>query len=154
MEIQCTDKKTFELTDGAGKLGHISYESLFTHSGIAVVGNEHFEIDTAGIFNSTISVTHEAINVASLQMSWKGDIIIFFQNSGEFILKANGIFRSKYVLEDSNKQPLLLLTPDFNWRKFNYNYGITYDKKPENILLVLLAAYAANYYIAAMSGVY
>lgn len=153
MEIQCTDKKTFELTNGGEKLGHISYESLFTHSGIAVVGNEHFEIETAGIFNSTISVTQEAINVACLQMSWKGDIIIFFQNSGEFILKANGIFRSKYVLEDINKQPLLLLTPDFNWRKFNYNYGITYDRKPENILLVLLAAYAANYYIAAMSGV-
>jgi hypothetical protein len=154
MEIKCTDKKTFELTDGAEKLGHISYDSLFTHSATAVVGDDHFEIDTAGIFNSTISVIHKAINVASLQMSWKGDIIIFFQNSGQFILKANGIFRSKYVLEDQNKQPLLLLTPDFNWRKFNYNYSITYDRKPENILLVLLAAYAANYYIATMSGVY
>jgi hypothetical protein len=42
--------------------------------------------------------------------------------------------------------------PDFNRAKFTYNYTISYDHRPQDILLVLLATYSANYYIAAMSS--
>ena len=30
MKIHCIDKKTFELTDSSKKLGHITYDSLFS----------------------------------------------------------------------------------------------------------------------------
>jgi hypothetical protein len=39
-----------------------------------------------------------------------------------------------------------------NWGKFNYNYDISYEKKPQDILFALLGIYAANYYIAAVAG--
>ncbi len=154
MEIKCTDNKTFALTDGSQELGHMSYDCLFTHRAVATIGDEHFEIDTVGIFSSTISVTQQGKEVASLQMGWKGEIIISLERGGEFVLKPSGFFKSSYILADADQQQVLVLVPDFNWKKFHYNYIVSYDNKPEDILLVLLAAYSVNYYVAAMSGVY
>ena len=152
MKIQCTDNKTFELTDSSEKLGHLTYDGLFSFKATAIVGNDNYKITPKGIFSTTISVTKNGTEVASMQMNWKGYIIISFQNGQEFILKATGTFLNKYVLEDQDKQKLMLLNPDFNWAKFSYNYSISYDNKPQDILLVLLATYAANYYITAMSS--
>ncbi|MGV3586679.1 MAG: hypothetical protein ACO1OF_06740 [Adhaeribacter sp.] len=152
MEIKCTNNKTFELTDNSEKLGHLTYDSLFSFKANAIVGNDNFKITPKGIFSTTISVSNNSTEVASMQMNWKGNIIISFQTGQEFILKATGTFLNKYVLEDKEGQRLMLLNPDFNWAKFSYNYSISYDHKPQDILLVLLATYAANYYIAAMSS--
>ncbi|TCC92323.1 hypothetical protein EZ428_11395 [Pedobacter frigiditerrae] len=152
MKIQCTDKKTFELIDGSEKLGHITYDGLFSYSANAVIGKDNYKITPKGIFSSTISVTKDEIEVANLQMNWKGHIIISFPDGKNFILKTTGTFQDKYVLEDENHQKLMLLNPDFNWSKFSYNYDISYDNKQKDILLILLTTYAANYYIAAMSG--
>jgi hypothetical protein len=105
-----------------------------------------------GIFGTTMSVTKNGTEVASMQMNWKGNIIISFPNGQEFIVKAARAFRTKYVLEDKDQQKLMLLNPDFNWAKFSYNYSISYDNKPQDIVLVLLAVYAANYYVAVMAS--
>lgn len=119
------------------------------------MGNDDYEIKPKGIFSTTISVTKGDTEVANLQMNWKGHIVISFQNGEEYLVRTAGTFLNKYVLEDKDRQKLMLLDPDFNWAKFSYNYNISYDKKPQDILLVLLATYAANYYMAAMSaGVY
>lgn len=153
MEIQCTNKKTFELTDNSEKLGQIIYDGLFSLKASIIVGSDTYKITPKGIFSSTISVTKNDVEVANLMMNWKGHVIISLQNGHEYILKATGNFHNKYVLEDKDQQKLMLLNPDFNWAKFDYNYSITYDNKPENLLLVLLATYAANYYIAAVASV-
>ena len=152
MRIQCTDKKTFELTDGSEKLGQVTYDGLFSFKANALTGTDHYEIIPKGVFSTTISVTRNGVQVASLAMNWKGQIIISMQNEQEYMLKAAGTFSSKYVLEDKDQQKLMVLDPDFNWAKFSYNYNISYDNKPQDVLLVLLATYAANYYIAVMSA--
>ena len=153
MEIQCTGNKTFELTDNSVKLGYITYDGLFSSKANAAVGNDNYRIAPIGILSATISVTKNGTEVANMKMNWKGHIIISFQNGQEFILKATGTFLSKYVLEDKDQRKLMLLSPDFNWAKFSNNYSISYDNKPQDILLVLLAAYSVNYCIAAMSAV-
>lgn len=152
MKIQCTDKRTFELTDGSEKLGYITYDGLFSFKANAVLGDDKYRITPVGIFSTTISVARDEVQVAALQMNWKGHVIISFQDGREYVLKPAGNFLSKYVLEDKGHQKLMLLDPDFNWSKFSYNYDITYDQKPKDALLVLLATYAANYYVAATSS--
>ena len=152
MKIHCTDKKTFELTDSSEKLGHITYDGLFSFKANAIVGNDSYRITSIGIFGTTISVTKNGAKVANMKMNWKGNIIVSFSTGQEFIVRAAGTFLNKYVLEDKDQQKLMLLDPDFNWAKFSYNYNISYDHKPHDILLVLLATYAANYCIAAMSS--
>jgi hypothetical protein len=152
MKLQCTDKRTFELTDHSEKVGQIVYEGMFSSKATAMVRHEQYKITPIGIFSTAISVTKNDKEVANLKMNWKGHIIISFQNSHEYILKPTGIFTNKYVLEDKDQQKLMLLDPDFNWTSFTYNYTVSYDRKPQDILLILLATYAANYYIAMMSA--
>jgi hypothetical protein len=152
MKIQCTDTKTFELIDGSEKLGQINYDSLFSYKAHIIIGNDEYNITPIGFFSTTNSVTKNGNEVANMQMNWKGHIILSFANGQEFILKPTGTFLNKYVIEDKGQQKIMLLDPDFNWSKFSYNYNISYDHKPQDVLLVLLATYSANYYLSMMSG--
>lgn len=152
MEIQCTNTKLFELIDGTNKLGQISYDGLLSYKASATAGNDNYLITPTGLFSTAMQVTKNNVAIAHMQMNWKGNIIISFQNGKEFILKASGLLQSQYVLEDQHQQKLLLLDPDFNWAKFSYSYTVSFDNKPQDILLVLLATYSANYYVSAMAG--
>ena len=152
MKIQSTSTNAFELMDGSEKLGQINYDSLFSYKATAIVGNDDYEIKPIGIFSTNISVAKNGSEIANMQMNWKGHIIISFHNGQEYILKTTGTFLNKYVLEDKDQQKLILLDPDFNWSKFSYNYNISYDHKPQDILLVLLATYSANFYLSMMAG--
>jgi hypothetical protein len=138
--------------DGSEKLGQIHYDSLFSYKANAMVGDDTYKIIPKGIFSTTISTTRNDTEVVTMQMNWKGNIILSFKNGKEYRLKATGILANKYVVEDNDHQTILLLVPDFNWSKFSYNYTISYDHKPQDILLFLLATYSANYYISAMSA--
>lgn len=152
MKIQCTDSKTFELIDGSEKLGQINYDSLFSYKAHIRVGNDEYDITPIGFFSTTNSVTKNGIEVANMQMNWKGHIILSFATGQEFILKPTGTFLNKYIVEDKDQQKIMLLDSDFNWSKFSYNYNISYDHKPKDILLILLATYSANYYLSMMAG--
>ena len=152
MKIQRSDKRCYELTEGSERLGRIIYKGLFSFKASAIVGDASYTITPKGIFNTSISVTRDGMEVAKMKMNWKGHIFISFQNGREFVFKATGSFLTRYVLEDKDQQKIMFLNPDFIWSTFSYNYDISYDNAPPDILLVLLAAYSANYYVAAMSA--
>ena len=157
MEAKSTDKKTFQLTENGQQIGEIIYENLFfLKAEINMGDSEKYKIKPVGFFGTSISVTHNEIQIASLYLSWSGQIVITFQEGQEFTLKLNNIFSNKYIIENKDKEKLIQLEAKFNWREFHYNYDITYnlgyDKKSADKLLLLLAVYAANFFIATMSG--
>lgn len=152
MRIQCKDRKTFELMDESEKLGQINYDGVFSFKAEAMVGNDHYKITPLGFFSTTISVNHRGKEVATMAMSWKGYIVISYRHGEEYRLKATGPSLNKYVLEDQNRQKLMLLDADFMWAKFSYNFSISYDNKPDDLLLVLLATYAAIFFMAGNTG--
>ncbi|RYE57524.1 MAG: hypothetical protein EOP48_05620 [Sphingobacteriales bacterium] len=151
MEIIGADNK-FELLDETSVVGSIGYDGFFSFKANIEIGNSNYKIFSKGIFSTVTLVTKEDIEVANMKMNFKGHIVISLPNGQEFIVKPMGIFQDKYVLEDQYKQKLMLLTPHFNWKCFRYSYTISYETKPNDILLVLLAVYAANYCIAQMSA--
>ena len=153
MEAKSTDRKTLQLTDNGQQLGELIYENLsFLKAEIKLTDSEQYEIAPVGIFGTSIAVTKSGTETANLKMNWRGQIVITFQDGQEFVLKAKGFFHNKYILENKDEEKLIQFDPKFNWSKFNYNYHITYDKIPQDILFVLLGVYASNYYIASMSG--
>jgi hypothetical protein len=153
MKIECTDKKTFQLTDNEQPVGQLTYEGLFSYNAEIILENlDCYKIKPVGLFGTSITVTKNETEIANLKMNWKGQIIMDFQDGEEFIFKAKGTFLDKYFIENKDEEKLLQFDPHFNWSKFTYNYDISYDKKPEDILFVLLGVYAANYFIAVMSG--
>lgn len=155
MEATSTNKKSFHLTEKGQQLGELIYENLFhLKAKIKLANSELYEVKPVGIFGTSITVTKDATEVANLKMNWRGQIILSFQDGQEYVLKGKGLFHDKYVLENKDEEKLIQFDPKFNWSKFNYNYSIIYDKKPQDILLVLLGVYASNYFIASMSGAF
>lgn len=157
MEANSTDKKTFQLTENGQALGELGYKNLFSlKAEIKLPNAEYYEIAPVGFWATSIAVTRNGVKVAGLAMNWSGQIVIAFQDGQEFVLKLNGFFQSRYVVENKNQEKLIQLEPRFNWSAFQYNYSIACnmanDNNPKNALLLLLSVYAANYFIAVMSG--
>ncbi|MEI6948771.1 hypothetical protein V9K67_16390 [Paraflavisolibacter sp. H34] len=153
MTVACTDSKSFRLTDNEQLLGALHYKNLFSYNAeITLANSDRYEIKPVGFFGTSITVTKNEREVANLKMNWKGQIILTFQEGQEFVFKATGVFHNKYVIENKEREKLIQFDPKFNWGKFNYNYEISYDHKPQDILFVLLGVYASNYYIAVVSG--
>jgi hypothetical protein len=153
MKVECTDKKTFRLTDNEQLLGELTYKNFFSYNAeITLTNSDSYEVKPIGFFGTSIAVTKNETEIANLKMNWKGQIIITFQDGQEFVFKAQGVFHNTYVIENKEGEKQIQFDPKFNWGKFNYNYEISYDKKPQNTLFVLLGVYASNYYIAVVSG--
>jgi hypothetical protein len=153
MEAKCSDSKTFQLIDNEQVIGEISYEQLFKLHGTIKLGNDvPYEIKTEGVFSTTIHVRQNTIEIATLKMNWRGQIVIAFVSGEQFVLKPKGVFSSNYVLENEAQEPLIQYEPSFNWKKFNYNYFINFEENPNNNLLILIGIFATNYYISTLSG--
>lgn len=157
MEAKSTDKKTFQLTENDKRLGELRYENLFfLRAEILLESKEHYEIKPSGLFQTSINVTKDGSEIAKLIMNWRGEIVISYQSGQEFILKLNTFFYGKYVIENKKGEKIIQLDPKFNWREFHYTYDIVYnitdDSNSKDILLLLLGIYAANYFVACMSG--
>ncbi|MCC6383695.1 MAG: hypothetical protein LC117_06110 [Bacteroidia bacterium] len=154
MEARSTDTKTFQLTDNGQLLGELIYKNLFSDKAvIRLTNSEEYEIKPVGIFGTSITVTKNETEIASLKMNWRGQIVISFQDGQAFILKAKGTFYNKFIIENKDEERMIQFDPQFNWSKFNLNYEISFDKKPDDILFILLGVYASNYFIATMTGV-
>lgn len=153
MEAKSIDKKTLQLTENEQLLGELIYKNLFSlKAEIKLQNSELYEIKPVGFFGTSITVTKNGAEIANLKMNWRGHIVFTFQDEQEFVLKAKGMFYNKYVIENKDEEKLLQFDPKFNWSKFDYNYDISYEKKPQDILLILLGVYASNYFITMMSG--
>jgi hypothetical protein len=153
MEANSSDQKTFQLVENGQPLGKLVYKNLFfLKAEIMLANSEIYKINPVGIFSTSMIITKNGVEIANLKMNWKGQILFSFQNGQEFVLKAKGIFSNKFIIENKNKEKIAEFDSEFSWRKFNYQYHITYEEKPQDILFVLLGVYASNYYIASMSG--
>lgn len=157
MQAKSTDKKTFQLTHNEQLLGELVYENLFfLKAQINLIHSDTYVITPAGFFKTSISVTHNGTPIATLVMNWRGQIVFTFQDGREFVLKLNGLFNNKYIIENKEGEKLIQFDPKFNWRTFHYSYEISYDIAQDNrnpdTLLLLLGVYACNYFMAAMSG--
>lgn len=157
MNAHSIDKKTFQLTDNHQLLGEIIYENLFfLNAEIKLASSEVFKVKPIGLFQTSINVTQNEVEIAKLAMSWRGEIVISYKNCEEYVLKLNKFFYGKYIIENKKEEKIIQLDPIFNWREFQYTYNIDYkitdNNNSKDPLLLLLGVYAANYFIACMSG--
>ena len=154
MEANSIDKKTFQLVENGKPLGELIYENIFfSKAEIRFEDSEIYQINPVGFFKTSSIVSKNGKEIANLKMNWRGQIVISFLEGEEFVLKGKGIFHDKYTIENNDKKKLIQFDPKFNWKKFRYNYSITFNKNPQDILLTLLGVYASNYIISSMSGV-
>ena len=153
MEAKSIDKKTFQLIENQRLLGELVYSDFFySKAEIKLSNSETYQIKAVGIFRTNTIVTKNGAEIANLKMNWRGQIVIAFQDGQEYLLRGKGMFYSKYVVENKEQEMLIQFEPKFKWKKFRYNYNITYNIVQEEVLLILLGLYASNYIINSTSG--
>lgn len=151
------DSKTFLLSDNDLSMGELIYETPFyLKAEIKMPNTDMYKLAPVGFFGTSVAVTKDGNKIAGLSMSWNGKIIITFQDEREYAVKLSGLFQSQMILENKNQEKIIQFEPKFNWRDFYGKYDIIYDslndKESKDNLLLLLGIYAANYYIATISG--
>ena len=152
MEAISTNKKTYQLLENGQRLGELLYENLFLlKAEIQLPDAESYEIKPQGVFKTSISILKNGIELANFKMNWRGQIEFVFNDGQEFILKGKGFFHNKYTLENKEGKKIIEIIPDFIWRKFRYNYNVSYNEPLDNFL-VLVVIYAINYVIATSSS--
>lgn len=152
MKAECINQRTFELTDNEQLVGTLIYNSIFSYDAeIELPNSDRYSIRSGGFFGTSIKVTKNHVELASLRMNWKGQIVITMYNGQEFLFRNTGIFHSKFVIENHETEQLVQFDPSLNWSKLNYNYTIE-NIKPQDALFLLLGLYASNYYVASMLG--
>ena len=153
MQANSIDNRTFQLTIDENLLGELIYENIFLMKAHIVLPDLiEYQIKQVGFFGTSISITRDDAEIANLKMNWRGHVVIDFPDEQVFILKSQGLFNNKFVLENTEEEKLIVFDPKFDWKKFKYNYDIDYNETPADILLILLGVYASNYYMAMMAG--
>lgn len=156
MKAYSNDGKTFNLTDGDHWIGEIVYENAFFYRAeIKLSEPLGYSIKPVGTFDSGFVLSQGDTEVASLAMTWNGKIVISFHHGKEYALKLSHFFSGKFVVENALGEPVAALEPQFDWKAFHYSYDLQYDITPGQAgspLLLILCVYAANFFIACMSG--
>lgn len=153
MKINYNDKKEYVLTsDEDIFLGSIKFEKWSSSKAqITTQFGEFYDIASKGFWGTSIGVSRSGEEIADLKMNWTGHIVIDYAENGkvvDYLLQSNSIWKSQYSVVNTSKTEMLLLTPDYKWKKGHYNFKI--DVNPEfaheiDEPFVLIAVYAVLY---------
>jgi hypothetical protein len=152
MTIRCTSSRNFELKDDDRTIGTLIYSGPLSMNALLSADGKVYELTTAGIFDTGISIRYQGAEIGHMKMDWKGHMVIKFLMGDEYRLKFTGSWVTKYELQDRTGAALMQLKAEFNWRKLVNDYSVKLYAAP-NTTLVLLAAFAANYYSAVVASV-
>jgi hypothetical protein len=156
MEATSSDRKNFQITENGNQVVELTYDDLLYQKAKLRISDTEYRLSPVGFLDSRMAVTKDGNDIASVEMSWKGQMLITFHNGQEFILRLDGIFNNTYVVENKEREKLIQLDGKFHWRNFRYTYNISYDitkiGTDNGHLLLALSLYATNYFVATMSG--
>ena len=89
MEAKLINKKTVQLTGNGQQLGELIYENLFRlKARIKLQNSDLYEIKPVGVFGTSITVTKNGMEMANLQMNWRGQIVFSFQGRSRICSKS------------------------------------------------------------------
>jgi hypothetical protein len=152
--------KEFQLSDIDGRiLGKLAYEKWASYSATATTQYaEFFDFKAKGFWQQYIAVERDGVEIASLKMNWKGNIVIDIKGNDieqDYIVKSVGLWRTHFTLQDRFSNDIIALHPHLRWKTGNYEY--TLDINPDFMnqtdeTLILIAVYCANYIMAMMHG--
>ncbi|UPL47890.1 hypothetical protein [Hymenobacter sublimis] len=159
--ILANGTRDFELLAADGTaLGALHYSEWFSFKAVATLADgSAFQLEPKGFWGTTIELKDHDKVLLNFKMNWDGNIILkskLNDSSHAFVFKTKSMLKSEYVLRGRNEQELLVVKPDFEWSKFNYNYTFTtteeFEASDSKALLLLTVLHCANYYMTMMSS--
>ena len=148
---------SFDVTRNDKFIGRLSYKNWYSFkASVELADNSTYQIEEKGFWGTTIELKHNEKLLLNFKMNWNGDIIIqtyFDRAEADYVFKHKGFLKESYVLLDRKGTELLVMKPDLNWRKLNYNYQLTttneFDEFSNSKILLFTVLHCANYYVSA-----
>ncbi|MBO3273458.1 hypothetical protein [Hymenobacter defluvii] len=153
------EARCFRLTEGSRTIGELTYPTWFTFEATLTLPDQPpLQAKPKGFWGTTIELWQQEALLLRFKMGWNGNIILHTAFGGEeqdFVFQLKGFFKNQYVLTNTHQQELLVLQPDFKWKKVTYEFDIAtveaFEELPYKDILLLLTVHLANYYITMMS---
>ena len=153
MKITYTNSKEYVLTSAEDIfLGSLKFEKWSSSKAqFTTQYGEFYDAATKGFWGTSIGISKSGEEFAELKMNWKGHIVIDMLENGknmDYLLKSKSIWKSQYTLINQQETELLIITPDYKWKKGEYNFKI--DTNPHcadeiDETLVLITIYGVLY---------
>ena len=159
MKIEYSDSKKYVLkSDDDAFLGSLTFENwLASKASITTQFGEFYDIATKGFWGTSIGVTKDNVELSELKMNWKGEIVIDMSANGkgaDYLLKSHNLWMSQYCLQNRDKKEIMIITPDYKWNKWHYDFKIDINpdfKDEVDEMLILISIYGIIY-IMMMGG--
>lgn len=158
-KAKSTNSQNFRLTFENKTIGELIYKKWYSFNAeILLSDGAKYQLEPKGFWDSEIELKDETKTLLQFKMGWNGIIIkTFFDNQKDtYLLKLNGLLRSKFVLIDTEKNELIVAETDFKWKKLNYDYNIQTTKNFDNFdkkeLLLLTILHGINYYMSIIAS--
>lgn len=152
-----TYKRHFELFDDKEtNLGKLDYANWFSiKAEIALPDGKKYEIAPTSLFQTSVAITADGVQLGKLKFNWKGQIVINLENGQSYIYKRVGFLSSHFGLFNESEHELVTLKQHFQLSTFSFNYTIETDDnyaEGRDAYFVLLLVHCANYFHSMHSG--
>lgn len=148
-------------SDDDAFLGSLKFEGWsYSKATMMTQYGDFYTIASKGFWGTSIGISKGDFDYADLKMNWKGQIVINVLNTEDdvdYLLATTSIWKSQFSLKNRNDQEVIILTPDYKWSKWHYDFKIDINpefKQTVDETLVLLSVYSVLYLkmIGAASG--
>ena len=159
MKIEYSDSKKYVLkSDDDAFLGSLTFENwLGSKASITTQFGEFYDIATKGFWGTSIGISKNEVELSELKMNWKGEIVIDMSANDkgvDYLLKSHNLLMSQFCLENRDKKEIMIITLDYKWSKWHYNFKIDVNpafKDEADEMLILISTYGILY-IMMMTG--
>ncbi len=157
-KVKGTHNRHFELFDENGNsLGKLDYRNFISaNADITLSNGDIYHVAHKGMFGTTIEIEHNDNVIGTVTFNWKGQIIISFTDTRNYVFKGSGFWHHHYILLDEAGNELAIIHPDFEWSKLSHTYEIElhpeHKDKVNDVFLPLILTYCANLAISMGSA--
>jgi len=147
-----TNQRNFSLTEDDKLIGELVYPKWFSFKAdVNIDDKTEYKFVAKGRWNYKIELQQNEKSVLELKISWKGIIIKthFDDKEINYLLKRQTLLSNSFVLIDTDKNELVKIDTDFQWKKLRYDYDITttneFDKLENKKPLLFAIFHSINY---------
>ncbi len=153
LKMVTLSRSTFQLRKEEQILARLVYENmLYAAAEFSIHTSETYRIKPSDMLGFKLVVTKNEKEIARLHLKWQGKVVIHFTNGPEYTIKTESLLSDKFLLLNNQSETVLELISSFSWGNLSFTYDIRQHKEKEQLLLVVLAVFSANYYLATMAA--
>lgn len=154
-KVSSINQKNFGLTLNDKLIGELVYPKWYSFKAdINIDGKTEYKFVTKGRWNYKIELQQNNKTLLELKISWKGIVLkTHFDNKEKnYLLKLKTLLSRNYILIDTDKNELVSVDTDFQWKKLRFDYTIAttdeFDKLENKELFLFTILHSINYHKA------